>query len=110
MAVNNSQVKEFDISLGNYINSQIAEGIDISTVVLVLDKYLLSAKMAEMEVIEQEKEAERVRVGQEANMNAIAPEEECDCDAVNPVTTATAEPAVDVIECDSEEVVPVDLM
>lgn len=84
----NSKIKDFDVTLGNYINNQIAEGIDISTVVLVLDKYLLSAKMAEMEVIKHEEE-EQLKAMQNRSENLFEPD-----------TTAYAEPAVDVKEND----------
>ena len=86
----NSKIKDFDVTLGNYINNQIAEGIDISTVVLVLDKYLLSAKMAEMEVIKHEEE----------QLKAVQNNTEISENLSEPYTTAYAEPAVDIKEND----------
>lgn len=50
----NIAIKNFDTQLGNLINNALAEGLDISTVVLALDKYLFSAKEVERNVLEQE--------------------------------------------------------
>lgn len=50
----NLRTKQFDTELGNFINTKLAEGISVSTVVLALDKYLLSAKLLEADIIKQE--------------------------------------------------------
>lgn len=50
----NLMIKEFDTKLGTLINESLAKGVDISTIVVTLDKYLFSAQATEREVLEQE--------------------------------------------------------
>lgn len=59
--LNNTKIKKFDSTLGNYINQELADGLDISTVVIVLDKYLLSAKDAERKALAEEKRIEQMK-------------------------------------------------
>lgn len=51
----NLLIKEFDVKLGNLINEALVSGVDISVVVLTLDKYLFSAQATENRVINEEK-------------------------------------------------------
>lgn len=51
---NNLMIKNFDNDLGNLLNHYINEGIDISVVTIVLDKYLMSAQNTERQVIDNE--------------------------------------------------------
>ena len=51
----NLLIKEFDVKLGNLINEALASGVDISVVVLTLDKYLFSAQATENIIINEEK-------------------------------------------------------
>ena len=51
----NLLIKEFDVKLGNLINEALDSGVDISVVVLTLDKYLFSAQATENRVINEEK-------------------------------------------------------
>lgn len=53
----NLMIKEFDTKLGTLINESLAKGVDISTIVVTLDKYLFSAQATEREVLEQEQAA-----------------------------------------------------
>ena len=47
----NLNIKEFDRRLGELINEGLANGIDISTIVITLDKYLFSAQATERQVL-----------------------------------------------------------
>lgn len=76
----NTKIKEFDTKIGNFINEQLANGMDISTLVIVLDKYLLSAKIAEMDILKQEEEIEKQMLKQEAN--CIMPENDDTDDSI----------------------------
>lgn len=51
----NLLIKEFDVKLGNLINEALSSGVDISVVVLTLDKYLFSAQATENRIINEEK-------------------------------------------------------
>ena len=50
----NTIIKKFDAELARVINSALEEGIEISTVILALDKYLFNARTIEAQVLEQE--------------------------------------------------------
>lgn len=50
----NTAIKNFDAQLANTINDALGQGVEISTVILALDKYLFSARMLQEQVIEQE--------------------------------------------------------
>lgn len=51
----NLLIKEFDSKIGKVINEALANGVDISVVVLTLDKYLFSAQATENKIITEEK-------------------------------------------------------
>lgn len=57
----NTKVKEFTTSLGNLLNQGIAD-LGISTVVLVLDKYLGDSIKLEQEVLQNEFDEEQARL------------------------------------------------
>lgn len=48
-------IKDFDERLGKIINEAIFDGVDISTIVITLDKYLFSARESERQVLFNEK-------------------------------------------------------
>lgn len=52
----NLLIKEFDSKIGNVINEALSNGVDISVVVLTLDKYLFSAQATENRILSEEKE------------------------------------------------------
>ena len=55
----NTAIKNFDAQLANTINDALGQGVEISTVILALDKYLFSARILQDQVIKQE-EAEYI--------------------------------------------------
>lgn len=50
----NLVIKEFDTKLGTLINEALSKGVDISTIVVTLDKYLFSAQSTERTILEEE--------------------------------------------------------
>lgn len=50
----NTLIKNFDADLATLINSALEQGIEISTVIIALDKYLFSARMLQRDILENE--------------------------------------------------------
>lgn len=50
----NTLIKNFDANLANLINSALEQGIEISTIIIALDKYLFSARMLQRDILENE--------------------------------------------------------
>lgn len=67
----NSKIKNFDTAMGQFINEHLAGGIEISTAVIVLEKYLINARDVEKEIIESE-----LKEQQETQMTNVMPEME----------------------------------
>ena len=57
----NTKIKDFDTAVGNLLNQGIAD-IGISTVILVLDKYMKEALNIEREVLNDEFNEEQIKL------------------------------------------------
>ena len=75
----NTAIKHFDMQLANTINSALEQGVEISTVILALDKYLFNARAIETQILEREQlnaEMEKFRnsTTEGSNINATLDE------------------------------------
>lgn len=50
----NTTIKKFDEQLAGIINSGLEAGIEISTIILALEKYLFNARAIENEILQRE--------------------------------------------------------
>lgn len=85
----NTKIKQFNENIVGYINHELSQGLDISAVVLCLEKCIADAKLVQRDVIENEqREAEMRAREQMAQMAAEEPvmdepkkEAVCNCEA-----------------------------
>ena len=109
----NTKINELNRDLVNCVNYYLAEGVEISTVVICLDKCLAEAKLLEQEIIQKErKEAEMATFQKHlADQEKLATETENDDTnlAVGEIDTCVS--SMESLEADgnSEDTVQTDL-
>lgn len=111
----NTKIKQFNENIVGYINHELSQGLDISTVVLCLEKCIADAKLIERDVIENEqkaakreaqmKEFQEHLAREEARAAEMAPETEGEDTNLCAVMDAgcECESCCDECSCDTEK-------